>query len=511
MGSPVNKVIPNEMLQAESLPEPSHARLMDVLNKLDQGVMVWTEDGHCQVFNERLLTLLELQNGDIYPGYSRAAFFATAVRLGHVTEDSAKQAEQDFSSDKERFSATRRMPSGRRLQIDTRRLSTGGFVTCYTDVTQIERSARDLTQARQAAEEAELTALKTLAAEQSWREEAKLLSQLDEWLHSCKSQEELFRIVSAFMAQLFPQSRGELYIYSNSRDVLDGKCHWGGGEAHDHIFPDACWALRRGRQYLYSADKIAFACAHVEEQPSTSDHKEYVCFPVVAHGNTVGLLHVKFAPETDAKRKVALHRLALRCGEHISLAVANVRLRDELHDQSTRDPLTGVYNRRYFLGELRNAVALADRRASQVGLLSFDADRFKTFNDTHGHDAGDMVLRAIGDTLKELFHNGEVCCRMGGEEFAVFLPDTDKEQTIEVGEALRAAIEDITLRYGSGTLPRVTISIGVASYPEDGLLPQDLMHAADRALYAAKDAGRNCVVDCQKADPAKGPFSGAQD
>ncbi|UWS09921.1 GGDEF domain-containing protein [Phaeobacter inhibens] len=72
--------------------------------------------------------------------------------------------------------------------------------------------------------------------------------------------------------------------------------------------------------------------------------------------------------------------------------------------------------------------ALADRRASQLGVLSFDADRFKTFNGHPWHDAGDMVLRAIGDTLKELFHNGEVCCRMGGEEFAVFLPDTDKEQ-----------------------------------------------------------------------------------
>ncbi|WP_237028937.1 diguanylate cyclase [Phaeobacter porticola] len=503
----MNKVVPSQVMQAGGLPEPSHARLMDVLNKLDQGVMVWTEDGLCQVFNERLLTLLEVQNGDIYPGYSREAFFATAVRLGHVTEDSADQARLDFASDKERFSATRVMPSGRRLQIDTRRLSTGGFVSCYTDVTLIERTARDLTKARQAAEEAELTALKTLAAEKSWREEARLLSELDEWLHSCKSQEELFRIVSTFMARLFPQSQGELYIYSNSRDVLDGKCHWGGGDLHDHIFPDACWALRRGRQYLYSADKIVFTCTHVEEQSPNSSHEDYVCFPVVAHGNTVGLLHIKFAPESDPKRKIALHRLALRCGEHISLAVANVRLRDELHDQSTRDPLTGVYNRRYFLGELRNAVALADRRASQVGLLSFDADRFKTFNDTHGHDAGDMVLRAIGDTLKDLFCKDEVCCRMGGEEFAVFLPDTDKEQALHIGEALRCAMEDITLRYGSGNLPRVTVSIGVASFPEDGVLPQDLMLAADRALYAAKHAGRNCVMDSQDTDPTGGPFS----
>ncbi|MFW8636522.1 diguanylate cyclase [Cribrihabitans pelagius] len=481
--------------KGKRLPPPEEARLRDILDKLEQGIIVWNAKGCCEMFNARLLTVLELQPGDIYTGLPRADFFSAAVARGDVTGASAAQGQADYASNKTAFTAHRYMPSGRILAIESRRLAGGGHVTSYRDVSQAQRDARELTEAKQKAEEAELTALKSLAAEQAWRKEARLLSELDEWLQCCKSLEELYQIVAAFMQQILPGSQGELYIYSNSRDVLDGVCSWSSRALRDHILPDSCWSLRRGRQYRYRMDAISFACAHVGQTGSSAPESEYVCVPIVAHGNTVGLMHVKFAPDTNPERSAAAHRLAMQCSEHISLAVANVKLRDELHHQSTRDPLTGLFNRRHFLNAIRSELTLTGRRMGQAALLSFDADRFKDFNDSHGHDAGDVVLRGIGDLLGELFRHGEICCRFGGEEFAVFLPDTDNEQALHAAEELRAAVSGLKLRYGAETLPRVTVSVGVAGYPEDANLPQDLLTAADRALYAAKDAGRNCVRD----------------
>lgn len=488
--------------------EPTQARFRDVLERLGQGIVVWSAKGTCEMYNSRLLEVLELAPGDLRIGLSREDFFTSAVAKGDVTSESAAQARLDFTSGRERFSADRQMVSGRILAIETRRLPDGGHVSSYTDVTQFRRDAQELTKAKQKAEEAELTALKALAAEQAWRKEARLLSELDEWLQSCKSLEELYKITGTFMAQILPGSAGEMYIYANSRDVLDGVCCWGDAPMHDHVLPDSCWALRRGRQYRYREDAISFACTHVQDQKQVDPSGEYVCIPIVAHGNTVGLMHVKLASSDDPERRQAAHRLALQCSEHISLAVANVKLRDELHDQSTRDPLTGLYNRRHLLNALRSGLMLAQRQMGQAALLSFDADKFKSFNDNHGHDAGDTVLRAIGDVLNELFTHGEICSRFGGEEFAVFLPDTDREQALHAAEALRCAIQELKLRYGSETLQRVTVSVGVACYPEDGDLPQDLLNAADRALYMAKADGRNCVRDtgdCGAQKPDMGP------
>ncbi|WP_166415476.1 diguanylate cyclase [Cochlodiniinecator piscidefendens] len=465
---------------------------MDVLNSMEQGILVWSDGGVCRMHNQRILSMLELSPEAIYPGITRTEFLEAAAARGELDKEAVETAQARFAR-RAPFSFDRKMPSGRTVTTNARPLRGGGFVVTFSDVSETRRNADDLAKAKAKAEAAELKALKTLAAEQAWRNEARLLSDLDEWLQCCKSLSELFEILGSFMTKLLPETEGELYIYSNSRDVLDGACAWSGSQMHDHILPDSCWALRRGRHYHYNAQEVSFSCDHVKEQSGVQDVENYLCIPIIAHGDTVGLMHVRFSSETSANMNESARRFALQCGEHISLAIANVRLRDELHDQSTRDPLTGLYNRRFFLEALRNELSMAERRKQKVGILSFDADKFKAFNDNHGHDAGDMVLRAIGEKLNELFCNGQIPCRFGGEEFTVLLPGTDLEQAKVAGEALRAAVEEVKIRYGSGLLPRVTISVGVSSYPEHGILPQDLLNAADGALYAAKDAGRNCV------------------
>lgn len=473
--------------------EPSEQeKMLEVMNQMEQGILVWSPDGICQLHNDRIFEVLELSPKDLEVGMSREMFLNITVAQGVITAE-RKDEVLDLFATGQPFHFDRAMQSGKVISSFARPLRHGGYVVTFTDVTQFRRDAADLAVAKQKAEEAEVKAKNMLAKEQAWRAEAKLLGNLDEWLQSCKSLSELFDVVAKFMTHMLPDTKGELYIYSNSRDVLDGACAWGGGVVHDHIAPDSCWALRRGRGYRFDARGISFRCSHMDDHAENDTVEDALCIPIVAHGDTVGLMHVTYPPGTEAQVAVDGYEFALQCGEHISLAIANVKLRDELHDQSTRDPLTRLYNRRYFLEAMRAELATAARKGQQFALLSFDADKFKAFNDNHGHDAGDMVLRAIADRMHELFQNGETPCRFGGEEFSVLLPFADADIAVCVAEALRAGIEDTRIRYGAEDLPRVTISIGVAIYPDHGELPQDLLNAADRALYDAKAAGRNCV------------------
>ena len=466
----------------------------DIMNIMEQGILVWSAEGICELHNTRVFEVMELTGSDLYIGIDRQTFRERAIARGEMSAENDRyscaqiRAHQPYSFD-------RYLPSGRVVLTNGRPMRGGGYVVTFTDVTEARQAARDLAAAKQVAEAAEASAREILNMERARQSDARLLARLDEWLQSCKSLEELFKIVASFMAKLLPESKGELYIYSNSRDVLDGMCKWNTRDLHQCIAPDSCWALRRGRSYAFDATDLCFVCDHVEAHQHGVQVDEYICVPIVAHGDTVGLLHIRFVPGTDTAARVGSSSdFAVRCGEHISMAIANVKLRDELHDQSIRDPLTGLYNRRYFMDAMRREVSIAERRDSNFGLISFDADKFKTFNDNHGHDAGDMVLRAIGEKMAEVMTHGEMCCRIGGEEFAVLVPGADMAASLALAERLRDAVSGTQVRYVDGILPRVTISAGVAIYPQCGSLPQQLLRRADEALYRAKDGGRNCVM-----------------
>jgi diguanylate cyclase (GGDEF)-like protein len=337
--------------------------------------------------------------------------------------------------------------------------------------------------------------------------EARLLSELNEWLQSCNSLDELYQMISEFLARLLPHCAGSLYIYANSRDVLESAKAWNGGTTIPAMHPEDCWALRRGRVYTFGDNEIDFPCAHVG-----ADHTDdYCCIPILAHGETVGLLHLEFGnneaadDKTPSGEKISeQRRLGLVCAEQISLAIANVKLRDELRDQSIRDVLTGLFNRRYMLETGRREFSRAARMNQTVSLLSIDVDHFKKYNDNHGHDAGDTVLRAIGNCLATVFRNEDVPCRFGGEEFVVILPGAPHEVAMRRAEQLRAKVEALVVRYLEENLPRITISIGVAAFPEAGDNPETVLKAADAALYRAKENGRNRVEASMATNVSRG-------
>jgi diguanylate cyclase (GGDEF)-like protein len=216
----------------------------------------------------------------------------------------------------------------------------------------------------------------------------------------------------------------------------------------------------------------------------------------MAHRETIGLLHFQFSSSLGPRLEKTLdeqRKLAVNCAEQVSIAIANVKLRDQLHDQSIRDALTGLYNRRHFLESSRREFMRAVRTGQYVSVLSIDVDHFKKFNDRHGHDAGDTVLPAVAGCLERSFRNDDIPCRFGGEEFIVLLPGLAPAEAVQRADKLCNDMESLVVHYLDRNSPRITISAGIAMFPDSGDNPQAIIRAADEALYRAKENGRNRV------------------
>ena len=327
--------------------------------------------------------------------------------------------------------------------------------------------------------------------------ERRVLARTSEWLYAARSLEDLYNVVETCAPKLMPNSYGALYIYSNSRDILDLAVSWGESPAPNFIEPDDCWSLRRGRSYHYGNEDIEFSCAHYHEGIKSS-----FCLPLLAHGETIGMLWC-YADESNGDGALEHARywdVALMLAEQISLTIANVRLRQELQDHSVKDPLTGLWNRRYFLDSLRREKARADSNELGFALISIDIDHFKRFNDHHGHDAGDLVLRRVAGELTESAGSAGIVCRVGGEELAVICPDLDETAAMVLATKLHNAVKRLEIVYQGEILPCVTFSAGVSTYPADHGSIDDLMRNADNALYQAKHAGRDRVMAYKNDD-----------
>jgi diguanylate cyclase (GGDEF)-like protein len=175
-------------------------------------------------------------------------------------------------------------------------------------------------------------------------------------------------------------------------------------------------------------------------------------------------------------------------------------LTEELTQEAMTDPLTGLYNRRFFDDALAREIAAAHRRRTPFSVVMLDIDRFKKVNDTWGHDAGDAVLEALARLLERGIRGSDIAARYGGEEFALLLPDTPVAGAAERAEILRRDLEAHAIDYGGGRIS-ITASFGIAQYGARASEPAAIMKAADAAMYAAKGAGRNKVA---VADPASG-------
>ena len=171
-------------------------------------------------------------------------------------------------------------------------------------------------------------------------------------------------------------------------------------------------------------------------------------------------------------------------------------LKSEAHlrEQSVRDHLTGLFNRRYLEETLKRELLRASRKQLSLGIIMLDVDDFKRFNDTFGHAAGDVILHELGNFLLEHVRGEDITSRYGGDEFIIVMPDASREVTGARAELLRENVHHIHFQFKGQTLETVTLSLGVAVFPEDGSTSADVLRAADSALYRAKHEGRDRVV-----------------
>ncbi len=199
------------------------------------------------------------------------------------------------------------------------------------------------------------------------------------------------------------------------------------------------------------------------------------------------LLLLVLVAAVDAWRRQSVANRALRD------ALAEVEsLRHDLHEQAVRDPLTGLFNRRYLEETLEREIARAARDGSSLSICMADVDDFKTFNDRYGHKAGDTVLKSLADVFTSYSRIGDVACRYGGEEFLILMPGADLEITARRAEDWRRACEQTRVEYEGKTFS-VTLSFGVAVFPRQARTSDEALKLADDALCLSKNKGKNQV------------------
>ena len=325
---------------------------------------------------------------------------------------------------------------------------------------------------------------------QQQADELSRLREMADLIQSCTTLEEAYRIIGSFAQKLFSASSGAAFMLNPSRNLVEATTVWGNISPEEEVFqPEDCWALRRTKPNLVDTQHSTLKCAHVKGEAQGG----YLCLPLTAQGETFGTLHLRDAAAKGVQRLSNRSNLIELFAEQVALTLGNLKLRETLRSQSIRDPLTGLFNRRYLEETLSREERRAARANSPIGLIVFDVDHFKRLNDTHGHDAGDAVLRALGAMLQSHVREGDIACRYGGEEFVIALPGASIAIVCQRAEELRQATEKLASLVPGRSIEKVTISLGAAAYPDHGATWQEVIQSADKALYRAKQSGRNKV------------------
>ena len=323
------------------------------------------------------------------------------------------------------------------------------------------------------------------AAVQS-REQVEHLLAMADMLQSAMGYEDANAVLRATAKRLLSGLGGALYIFNNSRDRLDLATAWGADEEDPSlpqvISPSQCWALKRGKPHINQEGHAALKCDHALEGRSALE------IPMLARGEIHGLLQI-FSDDSSGAHLEAIKPLAVALADSMSLALSSIALRERLRNQALRDPLTGLYNRRFMEEVLESFAVQAERRNSPMSAIMVDLDHFKKLNDEHGHAVGDTVLRDVAGVILASIRKSDIACRYGGEELIVLMPDSDLPAARTKAEEIRKRIAELSPSTGV----TVSASLGVASIPQTSADPSELLTMADAALYKAKHEGRNRV------------------
>lgn len=327
---------------------------------------------------------------------------------------------------------------------------------------------------------------------------ARELSQLGRYgnlLHGCTDLAEILQVSQQLLAQLLPGSAGTIYPLIDGEGLAEAThlygIHIGNTKMQAHHRD--CWALQRKRVHLSHSDAPGSACAHIE-LPEGMDVLSSACIPLTAQGESLGWLYLS----TSGHGSFPKLSVAIAAAEQLALALANLKLRQHLRDLSVRDPLTGLFNRRYLTESLGREMTRCKRRKLPLSVMVLDLDHFKAFNDSLGHQAGDALLVAFSRMLQGSVRNEDIACRLGGEEFILIMPEMDQDIAIRRATELLEATRKLEVMHDGQILPQITTSIGIAVFPEHGDAADQLIGRSDSALYVAKNSGRDCYALAEK-------------
>ena len=314
--------------------------------------------------------------------------------------------------------------------------------------------------------------------------------------------EELLAAILKSAMNFAEMPAGSVALYDASSGELHLRAHAGLSSA---FVSRSSWLLTPGglTDQLLRRDEILLvqdtAVVNFFNNPLAIEEgiRSLICIPLVTKGVIQGVLYLDdFTPRSfNAERMSLLSVLA----SFAAMAIDNARLHQETRQMAINDSLTGLFNRRYFDQVLPQEIKRSRRRKKTLSLLLIDADNFKKFNDTHGHLMGDRILTTIGAALTASLRSIDFAFRYGGEEFVVILPETGLKQALKVAERIRLRVMSESRRVLRSTVPDpVTISTGIACYPDDAENGELLVARADQLLYRAKGAGRNRILHCRE-------------
>lgn len=319
-----------------------------------------------------------------------------------------------------------------------------------------------------------------------------LLSEMGDLMQGCLNVDEAHTVVAEYGALLFPNQSGGIYVFNATRQCVEAMATWGDDSYHEGIFlPEECWALRRGRPHIVAPPHTRLRCHCL----NTPDHAPYLCLPLLAQGKTLGVFHLcDTSGETTSRTHEHQVQIATMMADHVALALANIQLRQHLQEEVIHDPVTGLYNRRYLVEVLERELRQAARKDYPLSVVMIGVDYFKDFNDTHGHEAGNILLRTLAAFFQNMVSQNDLVYRYGGKEFLLVLPGASLEEAEEQASKVYEGVLRLQMLYQERVINGFSVSVGVAGFPRHGSTFAELMHVADAALLQAQGERQHRVV-----------------
>lgn len=333
------------------------------------------------------------------------------------------------------------------------------------------------------------------------------LIQMGDSFQMAQNESEIVSIAVNYARRLFPEESGAIYLMGKEGLALEIRGSWGEKKPRlRDFFPEDCWALRKGHAHMARDPEKDIICPHLLNEDEFRPPS--LCVPLVSFGESMGVFVIScWSGKEEIKEpftppRSELERLALHFTQRLSTALSAIRLREFLKEQSIRDPLTGLYNRRFLEETLERELLRAQRAGNMVAVMMLDIDHFKKFNDLFGHDAGDEVLAALARIFQKSVRREDVVCRYGGEEFTIIMPVNSLDIARSRAELILDRVHHLEIFHNDNVFRNLTVSIGLASFPENGETAEAILSAADQALLEAKKRGRNRIVLASELKPA---------